>query len=480
MTAPSPNAALVKNDFGDWLSPILVKELRQGVRTRIFVSTFILLQALLLLNVSLSLLVASAQEDTAAGTTFFWLTVGLPVLLVLPLNALGSVGHEIKTNTLELTFLTRLTAFRIIAGKWFAVLVQALLLVCAVLPYVVLRYFIGGVNLSNELATLGKILAASALLGAAATGISGYPVRVVRFFSIGFCLVALCTGVSSLSYLFDGGSVLGPGLGVAETLGVSGCGLILLLAMLEVGAARIAPPAENHSAALRLLAYGALALAAVVHLFAPASAVVTLLAFTIALTVCTGAICEKPRHILSLFRPFAARGWPGRAAGRFLYPGWPSGVLFLLTIFAGFGALLWRQKLFVETGNVVQFVAFAGALLLPLALIRGLLPKARQPVTIFLGFQFFCVLVTTFCGVCDGVLKTGFKDFSAIFPLCTLLLSLGDGETATAGRMPLVGFTTLASLVVVLALARREMQAVRRGETESLQIAAPPSHAPLA
>ena len=103
---------------------MLVKELRQGVRTRVFVSLFILLQVTMLLTVSLTLLVAAHGEDASAGTVFFWIFVGLPVLVVLPLNGLGAVNGEIKANTLELIFLTRLTAFRIVAGKWLAIFVQ--------------------------------------------------------------------------------------------------------------------------------------------------------------------------------------------------------------------------------------------------------------------------------------------------------------------------------------------------------------------
>ena len=43
-TLPAPPAREAGADFPDWLSPILVKELRQGVRTRVFVTLFILLQ----------------------------------------------------------------------------------------------------------------------------------------------------------------------------------------------------------------------------------------------------------------------------------------------------------------------------------------------------------------------------------------------------------------------------------------------------
>lgn len=475
------NASLVKNDFGDWLSPMLVKELRQGVRTRVFVLMFILLQVLLLVNISLSLLVASVQEDTSTGSVFFWLTVSLPVLIVLPLNALGTLGSEIKTNTLELTFLTRLTASRIILGKWFAIFVQALLLVCAVLPYLVLRYFIGGINLSSELTKLGVLLALSAVLIAGAAGISGFPPRIVRAIASAFCLFSFFFGFSFLAYFFGGSSVLGIDLNATEIVGLLACGLIVLAIMLEIGAGRIAPPAENHSATLRLLAYGALAVAAVAHLLDRATLFVTWPAFIIAVGVCAISVCEKPRHILSIFRPFAVRGFAGRAAGRLLYPGWPFGALFTVTIFAGFGLLMHSQKVFAGVDHLVEFVAALGSLLFPVALIRLVLPRGKHPVAIFFGVQLFCAIVTIFAGVCDNTLRTHFKDWSAVLPLCTLLMSIGESASNTAARMTPVGITTLACLVVVLALGRRQMKEVRRKETESLQLAAPANpHAPVA
>ena len=167
-------------DFADWLSPMLVKELRQGVRTRVFVFLFILLQVFMLLDLSLSLLVAATGSDASEGTVFFWIMVAVPVLLILPLSGLNAIGGEIRGNTLELIFLTRLTAFRIVLGKWFALFAQALLLVCAVLPYLVLRYFMGGVNLASELLLLGTMLVGSALLTALATAFSAFPARLVR------------------------------------------------------------------------------------------------------------------------------------------------------------------------------------------------------------------------------------------------------------------------------------------------------------
>ena len=195
----------MKTDFADWLSPMLVKELRQGVRSRAFVGTFILLQAAMLLNVLVGL--SSTDGDGAEGSTvFFWVLVGFSVLFILPMGGLNAVGGEIKANTLELIFLTRLTALRIITGKWLANFAQALLLVCAVLPYLVLRYFVGGVNLTAELIALTAMLGASAVFSAVAIGLSPYQTRVVRWFLVAVGVVLIWSSATSFLFSYRGGT----------------------------------------------------------------------------------------------------------------------------------------------------------------------------------------------------------------------------------------------------------------------------------
>ena len=468
------NPATTKTDFPDWLSPMLVKELRQGVRTRVFVSLFILLQVLMLLDISLTLLVAAHGESTSAGTAFFWIMVGLPVLVVLPINGMNAVSGEIKANTLELTFLTRLTAFRIIAGKWLATFAQTLLLVCAVLPYLVLRYFVGGVNVTGELTILASMLGGSALLSAWATGISPYPARVVRPLAVVLFIGFLFFGLGGFVETVAGSRVVASaGPHAMEITGLVLCGAVVLILMLEVGASRIAPPAENHSAIMRLLALGGFVVALVVGLFLRRSLMVTTTAFVIAVMVCAVALGENPRWIPGLFRPFATRGLAGWIAGRLLYPGWYTGVLFTLAVFGLFGAVFAYQGTFGAAGHIVRFVSVGGTLLLPAALTRCFFPKAKQPAAIFLLVNALCILVTIFAMICDNILKTSLKELISFLPLSTLIMSIGDTDLETANRGTAVLITTVASLAALLVASRRPFQLARRAENESLQLPAP-------
>jgi ABC-type transport system involved in multi-copper enzyme maturation permease subunit len=124
-----------KRDFAEWLSPMLVKELRQGMRTRAFIGTFIIIQLVMMLNITVGILTASmknaaldSEQFSLSGVdAFFWMAVAVPLLLIVPMMGQASLSAEIKANTLELIFLTRLTAWRIVVGKWLALVAQSVL-----------------------------------------------------------------------------------------------------------------------------------------------------------------------------------------------------------------------------------------------------------------------------------------------------------------------------------------------------------------
>ncbi len=479
-----PLFAPPRADFADWLSPMLVKELRQGVRTRVFVFLFILLQVFMLLDLVLSLVVAAAGESASEGAYFFWFMVAVPTLLIIPISGLSAVGREIRGNTLELVFLTRLTAFRIVVGKWFALFVQSLLLVCAVLPYLVLRYFIGGVNLANELLLLGALLVGSALLIGMATGLSAFPARVVRPLAVAGGLVAFYIGTAFFFSGFIRGRMTStlpdlPSIGTALV-----CSVILLLLMLDAGAARIAPPAENHSGVMRLLACAGLLVAMAAQLYSPRSDGVLFGAFVVAVVVCAVAVCEQPRAIPSIYRPFTRWGWLGQLAGRFFYPGWHTGVLYTLAMFTAFGALLVNEKMFRFNGSnwitdgLVWFVATLGTLLMPVALIQGFLRRTTRPAVLFCAIQTACLITIISFNICDSVLRTDYRELITFVPLCALLAGPAGSTTESGWRLLAVSVTTALSVIILLVASVPAFRRTRQMERESLNLPAPPKNSP--
>jgi ABC-type transport system involved in multi-copper enzyme maturation permease subunit len=151
-TAPAELSALqqkIRDDFPEWLSPIIVRELRQGLRTHAFVGGLILLHAVMGTLFCLKLTNAAAEVDDVVlrtRTIQEWTNYGLlAVFMALqPLRALVSISDEQKASTLDLVQLTSLSSWKIVWGKWSALAGQTLLLAVSLLPYELLSYFMGG------------------------------------------------------------------------------------------------------------------------------------------------------------------------------------------------------------------------------------------------------------------------------------------------------------------------------------------------
>ena len=200
--------------------------------------------------------------------------------------------------------------------------------------------------------------------------------------------------------------------------------------MLEVGAARIAPPAENHSAVMRLLAraVGSLVALATQLLSSPIPRRSPFDGLRHRRRrVRWLPLCEQPRWIPSLFRPVRARG-VGRGGwwGGLLYPGWHTGFLFTLAMFAAFGALLAYQRAFSIRSDDRHdvFVALVGTLAAAGRADPRVLPRStdRAVALFFARADVSSVLATIFCMVCDNALKTSFKEVVSFLPLSALVV----------------------------------------------------------
>ncbi len=448
------------SDFSDRLSPIIVKELRQGLRTKVFVSLFIAVQVLMTLLVAVSLAAASQELNASANSSgFFWFFIALPVVVILPFRGFGSVGTEIKANTLDLILLTRLSARRIIIGKWLAIVAQTTLFVFAILPYAVLRYFLGGVNLVDDLIVLAWMLFVSAVLTGVTVGISPYQNRLTRIL-FWIAIIFLAQGGISLSFMIGmgGGGVLaggGAATGWSTPLAIGFFGVLILLFMLEVGASKIAPEAENHAIGKRLIGVVFLLAATVfTALDTPAALPITIAAFVLGLLGLVGAVCEPVRLNPGLYRPFARRGIPGRLAGLFLSPGWPPATLFALAYVAISGGLLAVNEAFDSNLTVALFLAATGALFFPAALIRLVVPRTPHALMIYVGIQTFCIVSAIVIMVLDNIFDTTFALANSVLPTSGLLVALFGKLTASDATTFVAIYAVIIAASIGLLLLR--------------------------
>src|SRR5690554_4672245 len=98
-------------DASDWLSPIIVKELRQGMRGRVFLGSFLLIQVAMMVCASGGLVAASltSVDQFRFFSGLFWVIIGVPLLIIIPSLGNASLRSELQANSLELVYLTRLT-----------------------------------------------------------------------------------------------------------------------------------------------------------------------------------------------------------------------------------------------------------------------------------------------------------------------------------------------------------------------------------
>ncbi len=172
MTTPLP----LLRDFSDRLSPMVVKEMRQGLRTRFFTAALILFHVLLGL-LMLAMLFSPTARDVQE---MFWLVIIVTLLGALPVRGFNALNAEVKDGTLDMLVLTGITSFRIVWGKWASLYSQTLLVACSLLPYMIARYQLGGVELVRELVGMVILLFASAIITAALVGFSSQHQLLIR------------------------------------------------------------------------------------------------------------------------------------------------------------------------------------------------------------------------------------------------------------------------------------------------------------
>lgn len=330
--APSAGLNLERRrDFPGWLPAMLVKELRQGLRTRGFVGTFVAFQVIMTMMTIFAIAGGTGSGTFSMLQGTYWAVLGAQLLLVTPARALAGLQAEIESRAVDLLLLTRLTAWRIVLGKWISLLAQAALLVVAMLPYGVARYFFGSVNLVNELEMIGGAFLASGVLTAAALWASALPKITRVVLAIG--LVFLWQGIPMFSIMFmmprGRGGMAFTAFSTAGASWLMLFNVTLVLAFCLIGAVRkLAPPAESQAPWLRLLPI----LACLPVPFLSTRETVAQLAaagilFAI-IAVIELARAEEP--MAAHWRPWARRGLFGRVIGRFVQPGWASAMEWVL------------------------------------------------------------------------------------------------------------------------------------------------------
>lgn len=197
-----------------------VKELRQSMRRTSFVYPFICVHIFATLAIY-----AEFQLGIGTGTggipavfawdpdhvgAFWWVTMAVCGLL-MPMAGFFLMPQEIEEGNHELLLLTTLTRWQVVSGKFLMLWGLSALTFTSLLPYIIIRYFIGGIEWFHELASAGSVIGAAAVISAGAIAASGFGNLAARLgvFAL-FAFSALAGGGAGMI----GGSMT---LGISKT-----------------------------------------------------------------------------------------------------------------------------------------------------------------------------------------------------------------------------------------------------------------------
>ncbi len=469
------------NPSSDWFNPMLVRDLRQGLRSRVFTVVFLALQGGMGVFVILGLAAASEGEVQEALTDVVNAGVIGFFLMALPLLACFAFGLEFREGRLDLLKLTQLSARGFVLGKWSSLCVQGLMVASSLLPYLVLRYFAGGVDLVTEFYFLLYVLALSALLIALGLVLSCVNQMVVRVIAIIFffqsffgMFVASVAGpvrggggVFSLFELAFGGSGLHANV-LGNFILLAAVELPILWVCLEFGSARLAPPSENHDTPQRWMIAVFMAEAWLMWLW-DARIGETFIGMLAVLWVfiLVFAAATEPSPFPDTYRPFVRCGALGRWVGRLLlYPGWPSAVT--LTLFAALAFWLLNEMTNPSSRGVdgIYCFIFAAAILFPLLAGWALRRTKLTPHSRYLAALVACVVILVICLLFGEIVSPGALVFGFLIPPVSLpmLLVLDNGYNPAHATYHDIG-VVLAALSSALTILFTLLPAIRHWKT---------------
>ena len=226
------DVSLSVSEFPDWLSPIFVRDLRQGLRARFFVWGFLVLQSIAMLAALVEWAVMELLGTSGIGPLFSGAFAGITSIvfsLLLPLSLFDALQPELgRGRNVELLLTSQLSRWQIVRGKLLVASALSTLMLTSLLPYFLIRYFLGGVELTTLFGTMFSLLFSNMAMNAIIIGASAFSSYVWRLFII--LLLVLFYNFSSGSYAIRS-AIMGGSPGNAA-LDLAGRGLITALCII--------------------------------------------------------------------------------------------------------------------------------------------------------------------------------------------------------------------------------------------------------
>ncbi len=244
-----------------WANPVLVKEIRQAQRGKVFPIALIVTLSLAMLAAATVAIGVDASEMSRPGPAFFsgaYFFLCVAVLLIVPFQAFVAMGAEWDDNTFEMLVLSNLSPRQIVYGKMLAAFLQSLLFVACFAPFMAVAFLLRGVDAAMMLLILGLTILASGWLITVSVMLSTLVrkrfLRVLLMVMVAGGLMLLLPGSSALASEF----IRRPDL-IAEPQFLIGMAQFVLAAVLVgivayfMACSLLAHEEENRSTPLRVL-----------------------------------------------------------------------------------------------------------------------------------------------------------------------------------------------------------------------------------
>ncbi len=194
-------------DLPQRLGPMVTKELRQGLRRGIFLLPFIGIQIFAIAAMVLEFQMGGDEIEKSTpydgplnflmflpGEMFsgpFWVVVGVICLVLMPLGGLLLMSEEVEEGNHELLLMTPLSRWQVVKGKFFTLWGLCLLTLSSLLPYAIVRYFIGGIDVGRNLNLALTVILGSGIFVAGTIGASSFQKMIARIAILGLFLGSL-------------------------------------------------------------------------------------------------------------------------------------------------------------------------------------------------------------------------------------------------------------------------------------------------
>ena len=200
------------DDFSDNWNPVLVREVRRMLKSRVFGGTFLLLLfscwASCVYLVAENMAVLHLLERGREFCTIYFFILLVPVCIVVPLTIFSVSSQERLGLTLENIAMTKLKPSQVLQGYLWCGAMQAGLYYSAILPFICFGYLFRGIGLIQILVGIMVSLffgcaswVWSLLMGTTVRGAASQTVCLV--FSLLGGLLALSISSSFISLLFS-------------------------------------------------------------------------------------------------------------------------------------------------------------------------------------------------------------------------------------------------------------------------------------